>query len=75
MALSRVNRTNGLHKIPFEDALAGDLLIYGYRDEAKRWRGHHVGGGDTSVRCVEREWQERGVNVALRQIRMSGFWV
>jgi cell wall-associated NlpC family hydrolase len=42
MALSRVNRTNGLHKIPFEDALAGDLLIYGYRDEAKRWRGHVV---------------------------------
>jgi cell wall-associated NlpC family hydrolase len=42
MALSRLDRANGLHKISFEDALAGDLLVYGYRDEAERWRGHVV---------------------------------
>ena len=41
-ALSRLKRSNGLRKISFEDAVAGDLLVYGYRDEAKRWRGHVV---------------------------------
>ena len=39
---SRLDRANGLRKIAFEDALAGDLLVYGYRDEAGRWRGHVV---------------------------------
>src|ERR1039457_5718237 len=34
---SRLDRANGLRKIAFEDALAGDLLVYGYRDEAGRW--------------------------------------
>jgi cell wall-associated NlpC family hydrolase len=42
MALSRVNRANGLRKVSFADALAGDLLVYGYRDEAGKWRGHVV---------------------------------
>ena len=41
-ALSRLKRANGLRKISFEDALPGDLLVYGFRDEAGRWRGHVV---------------------------------
>ena len=41
-ALAGLERDNGLHKISFEDALAGDLLVYGYRDEAGKWRGHVV---------------------------------
>ena len=40
--MSRLNRANGLKKIAFEDAQAGDLLVYGYRDEKKIWRGHVV---------------------------------
>ena len=42
MSLASLNRANGLRKISFEDAQAGDLLVYGYRDEAGKWRGHVV---------------------------------
>jgi cell wall-associated NlpC family hydrolase len=42
MELSKLTRANGLHQISFEDARAGDLLVYGYRDKAGRWRGHVV---------------------------------
>lgn len=42
LALSNLKRSNGLQSIAFEDAEAGDLLVYGYRDESKRWHGHVV---------------------------------
>ncbi|HCR31106.1 MAG TPA: hypothetical protein DIV79_13925 [Opitutae bacterium] len=33
---------NALESVPFEDARPGDLLVYGYRDDKKRWHGHVV---------------------------------
>ena len=42
MTMSRLRRSNGLRKIAFQDAKAGDLLVYGYRDESKKWHGHVV---------------------------------
>jgi hypothetical protein len=42
LALSRLRRSNGLHKVTFEQALPGDLLVYGYRDSTGKWRGHVV---------------------------------
>jgi len=41
-ALSQVQEAHGLHKISFEEAKAGDLLVYGYWDETDVWRGHVV---------------------------------
>lgn len=42
MAMSRLQRANDLRKISFEEALPGDLLVYGHRDRVGRWRGHVV---------------------------------
>ncbi len=42
LQLSTLKRSNGLRKISFDEAVAGDLLVYGYRDTNKRWRGHVV---------------------------------
>lgn len=77
MALSRVNRANGLRKISFEDALAGDLLVYGYRDEAGRWRGHVVilvdkDGGATGHRGLVLGAHGAGVD-AVQFVTFTGF--
>jgi hypothetical protein len=42
MVLSRLKRANGLRSVSFEDARAGDLLVYGYRDDENHWFGHVV---------------------------------
>ncbi len=42
MQLSSLQRSNGLRHVSFDEAAAGDLLVYGYRDENKRWHGHVV---------------------------------
>jgi len=42
LQLATLKRSNGLYKIPFDEAEAGDLLVYGYRGTDKRWRGHVV---------------------------------
>ena len=42
MALARHKQGNGLTSISFNEARPGDLLVYGYRDENKKWHGHVV---------------------------------
>lgn len=42
MVLSRLKRANGLRSVPFDEARAGDLLVYGYRDDENHWFGHVV---------------------------------
>lgn len=41
-ALSQVKEANGLRQISYEEAAAGDLLVYGYRDATNKWHGHVV---------------------------------
>jgi cell wall-associated NlpC family hydrolase len=41
-ALSKITERNGLRQISYEEATAGDLLVYGYFDETNKWHGHVV---------------------------------
>lgn len=41
-ALSQLKEAHGLRRIAYEEAVAGDLLVYGCRDEAREWHGHVV---------------------------------
>ncbi len=42
MTMSRLRKSNGLQKISLKEARPGDLLVYGHRDESKKWYGHVV---------------------------------
>jgi len=42
MSMSYLRRDNGLRRVTFQEAMPGDLLVYGYRDAKKRWHGHVV---------------------------------
>lgn len=40
--MSTMTNADGLRNITFDQAKAGDLLIYGYTDARKKWHGHVV---------------------------------
>ena len=40
--LSTLTQGHGLHQVTFEEAVPGDLLVYGYHDEKDGWHGHVV---------------------------------
>ena len=41
-SLARINHKHGLRKISQKEARTGDLLVYGYKDDKKKWKGHVV---------------------------------
>ncbi|MEM9158729.1 MAG: NlpC/P60 family protein [Verrucomicrobiota bacterium] len=42
MVMSRLQDSYGLRTVSFEEAVPGDLLVYGYRDASNKWHGHVV---------------------------------
>ncbi len=40
--MSTLKKGYGLHQVSFDEIAAGDLLVYGYRDDKEKWHGHVV---------------------------------